>query len=118
MMNKTCCSVDDAFGFKGGVRGGEAKPWRKKNLLSWRVNRIFQGEFAQVLAQKTNLFEFPKKHCILPRQNAKNKKTQVKHTQKQHAKKQNRHETCISNKIPLKNTANSAGPFRHPPPSF
>ena len=24
-MNKTCCSVDDAFGFKGGVRGGEAK---------------------------------------------------------------------------------------------
>ena len=22
MMNKTCCSVDDAFGFKGGVRGG------------------------------------------------------------------------------------------------
>ena len=22
MMNKTCCSVDDALGFKGGVRGG------------------------------------------------------------------------------------------------
>ena len=56
MMNKTCCSVDDAFGFKEGVRGGEAKPWRKKDLLSWRVNRISQGEFAQVLAQKNKSF--------------------------------------------------------------
>ena len=58
------------------------------------------------------------KHCILPRQNAKNKKSQVKHIQKQHARKQNRHETCISDKIPMKKIANSAGPFRHPPPRF
>ena len=26
MMNKTCCSVDDVLGFKGGVRGGGG--WR------------------------------------------------------------------------------------------
>ena len=194
-MNKTCCSVDDAFGFKGGVREGwgglmtfvvdckprwcclvddeqnmlfggwciwfqrgvrgvndvrcglqtkmmlfggwwtklvrwmmhlvskggfgwaEAKPWRKKDLLSWRVNRISQGEFAQVLAQKKQIFlSFPKNIAFYLGKTQKTKKTQVKHIQKQHAKKQNRHETCISNKIPLKKTANSAGPFRHPPP--
>ena len=79
-MNKTCCSVDDALGFKEGVRGGggvndvrcglQTKMmlfggWWTKHVVRWMMHLVSKGGFGGVGGLMTFVVDCRQRWCCL-----------------------------------------------------